>query len=97
MSWSKPEVTSWGGLKSEKEGYGELYSKKTDNGEIDRNNHVHFHKDGVTITKDGKKSDIPHKTEWLKLLKRSRRLSVGGFIYLLPKSSSNLTISSSSR
>ena len=59
MSWSKPEETSWGGYKSTKEGYGSIYSKEIVHGEIDRHNHVHFHKDGVTVTKDGKKYDIP--------------------------------------
>jgi hypothetical protein len=57
MSWSKPEETSWGGFKSVKN-EDELYSKDLKNGSIDRNNHVHFHKDGITITKNGEKNTI---------------------------------------
>jgi hypothetical protein len=53
MTWSKPVQTSWGAYKSEKEGSGTLYSRETDGKSIDHHNHVHFHKDGITITKDG--------------------------------------------
>ena len=59
MSWSRPEKTSWGAWRSEKEGDGELFSKEIKSGEIDHGNHAHFHKDGITLTKDGKKIQIP--------------------------------------
>ena len=58
MSWDKPKSNGYGGIKTTKDGHGSLHSKTTSNGQIDRNNHVHFHKDGVTITKDGKKNTI---------------------------------------
>lgn len=59
MSWSKPEKTSWGGVKkSSDDGKGSLYSKNDGKSDVDRNNHAHFHKDGVTLTKDGKKTTI---------------------------------------
>ena len=61
MSWSKPEETPWGAYRSEKEGSGTLYSKELRDGTIDRQNHVHFHSDGATITKDGEKYTI-HKS-----------------------------------
>ena len=58
MTWSKPEETSWGAYKSEKEGSGTLYSTVLVEGLIDRQNHVHFHEDGITITKNGEKHTI---------------------------------------
>lgn len=60
MSWSEAEKTSWGGIKktSDTPGQGSLYSKDNGSGDVDRNNHAHFHKDGVTTTKDGEKSTI---------------------------------------
>jgi len=59
MSWSKPEETSWGGVKkTSDDGKGSLYSKNDGKGDVDRANHAHFHKDGVTIAKDGEKSTI---------------------------------------
>lgn len=57
MSWSKPEKTSWGGFKSVKD-EDELFSQNLTKGSIDRTNHVHFHKDGITITKNGEKTTI---------------------------------------
>jgi hypothetical protein len=59
MSWSKPEKTSWGGYRSEKEGYGTLYSSDSDGKTINHHNHVHFHADGITIKKDGEEYIIP--------------------------------------
>ena len=62
MSWSKSEKTSWGGLKKTSDsGAGSLYSKDTESGDVDRNNHAHFHKDGVTTKKDGERNTI-HKS-----------------------------------
>lgn len=59
MSWSAPEKTSWDGVKKTSDsGKGSLYSKDNGKGDIDRSNHAHFHKDGVTTTKNGEKSTI---------------------------------------
>ncbi len=60
MSWSKPEKTSWGGVKktNTSKDKGSLYSRDNGKGDVDRVNHAHFHKDGVTLTKNGKKTTI---------------------------------------
>ena len=46
-SWGKGEKTPWGDYTAKKDGHGSIYSKD-----------VHFHKDGATITKNGKKYTI---------------------------------------
>ena len=56
MGWSKTEKTSWGGNKKSHPEKGSLYGKGGK--DIDKNNHVHFHKDGVTTTKNGRKTTI---------------------------------------
>ncbi len=58
-SWGKGEKTPWGGYTAKKDGHGSIYSKDVDSkGYVDHENHVHFHKDGATITKNGKKYTI---------------------------------------
>lgn len=58
MSWGKAEEFN-GGYHAHKEGNGDLYSGQVDHkGYIDRNNHIHLHNDGVTVTHDGHKTTV---------------------------------------
>lgn len=53
------ENISWGGVKKTSDrGKGSLYSSNHGKNDVDRSNHAYFHKDGVTITKNGKKFTI---------------------------------------
>lgn len=47
---------------SDTSGQRSLHSKDNGSGDVDRNNHAHFHKDGVTTKKDGKHGDTINKS-----------------------------------
>ena len=60
MSWSKPTSNGMGNLRSERTDRGQCESLHgpSKDGKVDRSNHAHFHKDGVTVTKNGEKNTI---------------------------------------
>lgn len=57
-TWTKPQKLPNGGYRSEK-GTDTLFGKNANRKGIDRNNHLHFHKDGVTVTHNGRKTTAP--------------------------------------
>lgn len=63
MGWPKPQPNGFGGYRSERNDRGQhesLHGPNVKGGRI-HGDHVHFHKDGVTITKNGRKTTV-HKT-----------------------------------
>ncbi len=55
-AWTKPTQQN-GGYRSEK-GDQTLYGKNANSSGVDRSNHTHFHKDGVTVTHDNRKTTV---------------------------------------
>jgi len=57
-TWGKAEKHN-DGYMSRKDEHGTLFSKNVENdGSIDRDNHIHFHEDGTTVTHDGHKTTV---------------------------------------
>lgn len=60
MGWDKPKPNGYGGNKMTRNDRGQnesLHGKNVKGGRI-HGDHVHFHKDGVTVTKQSKKYTI---------------------------------------
>jgi hypothetical protein len=65
MGWSKPESNGMGGFRTERTDRGQnesIHGTSIKDGNVDHGNHVHFHKDGATITKDDGTKYTIHKS-----------------------------------
>ena len=63
MGWSKPKPNGFGGFRQERTDRGQnesLHGRTVKGGRI-TGDHVHFHKDGSTTTKDGRKYTVSRR------------------------------------
>lgn len=69
MGWTKPDSNGMGGYRSERNDRGQhesLHGQTVKGGRIS-GDHVHFHKDGATVTKGGKKYTIKRSNKSWKI------------------------------